>query len=131
MNLEKFLRGEPLNEDMAALMAGDEEDLPGEESTAETAGITDDDREHLRRLLVEPGWRVLLKLLDSELQRSEDAAKRSSLHDPLGLGEGGLIATWADVAYAKKARDKIVALAESEVAKLKKRQRKPASGEGH
>lgn len=127
MSLEKYLKGEPLNDDMKALMEG-REDEPADDDLGslirlKTDEINDDDREHLRRLQVDPGWPVLLKLLDSDIERQEDAAKRRSLDDPLG---SSLNAVWADVAYQKKGRDKIVALIQSEVEKLKKRKKKKA-----
>ena len=119
-DLEKYLKGEPLNEHMAALM---EEPAEAEEVLSvlsKNDPITDDDREHLRRLLVEPGWQVLMQLLDSDLARQEDVAKRQSLRDPLGLNsETPLNALWAQVAYQRKAREMIVSLAEAEIAKLK------------
>jgi len=122
-DFEKYLKGEPLNPQLAALMAGEDEEEPAansapiaRESTPLTEPLTDDDREHLRRLLLEPGWRVLMQLLDTDIGRKEDAAKRQSLSDPLSAS---LNAVWADVAYAKKAKSHIVALAEAEVEKLR------------
>ncbi len=124
-DLEKYLKGEPLNEHMAALM---EEPAEAEEVLSvlsKNDPITDDDREHLRRLLVEPGWQVLMQLLDSDLARQEDVAKRQSLRDPLGLNsETPLNALWAQVAYQRKAREMIVSLAEAEIAKLKVKAKK-------
>lgn len=126
-DLEKYLRGEPLSPELAALQAG-EDPLPEPEASDENDLIADDDREHLRRLLVEPGWPVLLKLLDSDIERREDAAKRASLTDPIGIGEGGLKAMWADVAYFKKARNKLVGMAETEVAKLREKKKWQGTG---
>ena len=128
-DLEKYLKGEPLNEHMAALMeepAEAEEVLSSQFSVlSKNDPITDDDREHLRRLLVEPGWQVLMQLLDSDLARQEDVAKRQSLRDPLGLNsETPLNALWAQVAYQRKAREMIVSLAEAEIAKLKVKAKK-------
>ena len=126
-DFDKYLKGEPLNDRLAALMEGedpDEDQAVTEESSVRVAvigEIGDDERDHLRRLLVEPGWPVLLKLLDTDLARREDAAKHNSLANPL---DSGLNAQWIEVAYSKKARDKIVALAEFEVEKLRERERK-------
>lgn len=115
MSLEKFLKREPLNDDMARLMAGEEVE-PEPAETAPKSLLTEDNREHLRRLLLEPGWRVLLELLDSEISEREDAAKRMSIMSPF---EVSLNMLWAEVAYAKKARTRIVQLAETEIQKIK------------
>jgi len=124
--LEDFLAGKPVNGRMAALMRGEDE---AEETAAEAAAaprnyadgtpITKQDREHLRRLVASAGWGVLLKLLDTELQRGEDAARRISL--AAGTPKEEIVAAWAEVASAKRARNGLLALAEAEVAKLKEK----------
>ena len=125
-DLETYLKGQPLNGRMAALMEsqGEEDEAPIQPAPALEVRVRwapdDEDREHLRRLLLEPGWRVLLKLLDNEQAEMEDAAKRNSFADPLGE----LNKVWAGVAYFKKARDRIIALIETEVEKLKDRTKK-------
>lgn len=119
-DLEKYLKGEPLNEQMAALMENpDQLEPPAVTEVPAPGPIDDDDREHLRRLLVEPGWRVLLKLLDSELDKRKDAAIKHSLGGPLHMDQAELSKMWAQVAYMKSSRDEIVSLAEREVEKLK------------
>jgi len=72
--------------------------------------------------MLEPGWQVLLQLLDNDIARLEDAAKRIS-RDPLRLEPGTLTATWAEVSYQRKARERIVSLAEEQVAKLKRKKK--------
>jgi hypothetical protein len=126
-DLDKYLKGAPLTEELAALKDG-EDPLPEPEVSDDDGLITDDDREHLKRLLVDPGWPVLLKLLDSDIERREDAAKRSSLRNPLGISEGGLQTMWADVAYFKKARDLMVGMAEAEVERLKEKKKWQGTG---
>lgn len=114
-DLDKFLKGEPLNERIADLRKGiEDDDLPDIQllDATDPGGLTDDDREHLRLLLAEPGWRVLLKLLDTDIQKLEDAARRRSLSNPLS---DDLKQVWADAAYAQKARERIVILAANEV----------------
>jgi hypothetical protein len=123
MSLEKFLKGEALSPYIVAIRDGLEDDSPeaGEivrQVVREFGGNyapSDDDREHLRRLLTEPGWHVLLKLLDNDIQSSEDAAKRESQRNPLGEG---MKTAWVEAAYYKKARDKMLAMLEFELAKL-------------
>lgn len=115
-DFEKYLKGVPLNDHLAALM--EEPFLPEEAAEVVLAGeMTEDDREHLRLLLLEPGWRVLLKLLDNHIQTREDAARRTSLSDPLS---DNLKEVWADVAYARRAREQIENLAKTEISLMKK-----------
>jgi hypothetical protein len=123
-NLEDYLLGKPLSDRMARLMRGDDEEETGEEAAprrenyADGTPITDQDRDHLRRMLTSAGWQVLVKLLDTSLQRQEDAARQDSLRSPLSRKDE--IATqWADLAANKKARNEIVILAEGEIEKLK------------
>jgi hypothetical protein len=136
VSLERFLKNEPLSERIALIREGLDDDpqldLPEVEEppiVREPAGnyqITDDDREYIRRLLTEPGWRVLMQLLDNDIRRSEDAAKRISLSTPL---EPALQQIWADAAYQKKAKDRILWLAENEVNKLAARKKAAAKAE--
>src|SRR5271156_6481855 len=85
-SLENFLAGKPHNQDMERLMRGEEDDAPEVvarvENFADGTPITNQDREYLRQMLLTPGWQVLLKLLDTELQHQEDAARRFSLETP-------------------------------------------------
>src|SRR5271156_6583419 len=128
-SLEDFLAGKPVNGRMAALMRGEDE---AEETSAEAAylaaatrnyadgtPITKQDRDHLRRIVASAGWGGLLKLLDTELQRGEDAARRISL--AAGTPKEEIVAAWAEVASAKRARNGLLALVEAEVAKLKEK----------
>lgn len=122
--LEDFLARKPLNEDMERLMKAEEDgdELGGAESLihrsfADGRPIDDNDREYLRQLSVSPGWQVLLKLLDTELQHQEDSARRSSLENPLSRKDE--IATiWAELAGDKKSRTRLVLLIERELQAL-------------
>ena len=124
--LEDFLAGKPLNPRMAALMKGEEEDDDQRPATddqrpssyADGTPVTDQEREHLRRMLGTAGWQVLLKLLDTTLQNQEDAARRLSLQR--ATPEGEITAAWKTVAANREARNVIVALAEAESAKGKR-----------
>jgi hypothetical protein len=73
----------------------------------------------LRRLTLEPGWAVLLKLLDTDMQKSEDAMKVVSLDRPLA-NPSELASGWADVAKMKEIRTRMVQLIDAEVQKLGK-----------
>jgi hypothetical protein len=117
--LEQYLKGEPLTPELEALQRGEDEAF----SVPETSGqklqgaITDDDREHLRRLKFEPGWPVLLKLVDSEIAKQDDFAKAMSMEDPLG-NRDKVAEQWAYVAMLRRARTMMVALLEEEVRRL-------------
>lgn len=128
--LEDFLANKPLSPRIAALMRGEEEAENSEPGTrdsglgtnfADGTPITDPDREHLRRLLHSPGWGVLLKLLDRSLAHREDAARRISLAP--ATAKELILEAWAEVAAARRAREALVLLVESEIAKLKAERR--------
>lgn len=129
VNLEDFLQGKPLNERMAALMKGEDEEPATEagegarstqaQNYADGTPITKEDREHLRRTLAGHGWQVLLKLLDTALASQEDAARRMSLNRATPKEQRD--AAWEMVAANRDARNWLVGLAETEVAKLKKK----------
>lgn len=119
-DFEKYLKGEPLNEHLAALQ---EEayvpDLDAEpEPAPDLSDLTDDDREHLRLLVTEPGWQVLLKLLDKEIASLEDAARRYSLESPF---DDSLKKVWAQASFMKMSRVRIVALAKEHSGKRNKK----------
>ena len=130
-NLDDYLKGKPMTAELARLAAGEDEDEP--EAPANVVQMRgglqvvrpgnfqpdDDDREHLRRLLLEPGWPILLKLLDRRLQLQEDAAKAATKMNPFAPDNA---AQWAAVAALEQARDLMVTLAESEVAMLDRRE---------
>ena len=127
-NLDDYLKGKPMTAELARLAAGDEDVEDPGTSPAYSPGpshvipfgppsrlIDDDDREHLRRLLLEPGWPILLKLLDRRLQLQEDAAKAATKINPFAPENA---AQWAAVAALERVRHEMVTLAESEVAQL-------------
>ena len=68
-----------------------------------------------------PGWGVLLKLLDMSLAHREDAARRISLAPATAKEQ--ILEAWAEVAAARRAREALVLLVESEIAKLKAERR--------
>lgn len=127
--LEDYLQGNPLTERIARLMetGDDEENFDSEieespqQSNPRKGHLDDNDREHIRRLLVDPGWQVLLQLLDSDIQRLEDAARKRSLENPFGLENGRM---WAEAAGLRIARNRIVNRAQSETAKLEAKKKK-------
>jgi hypothetical protein len=108
---------------LAALTRGEEDEAPVPVERVHHGNlrdfdiIDDDDREHLRRLSLEPGWAVLLKLLDNDIRKSEDAMKVLSMTDPLA-DPPRLASGWADVAKMKAIRQRMVQLIDEEVKKL-------------
>jgi hypothetical protein len=131
MSLEDFLAGKPLSERMAQLMRGEDEvdgvaEAPPHPKTfADGTPVTDQEREHLRRMMAGAGWQVLLKLLDTELQHGEDTARRISVQ--AGTAKEEILTAWSELAADQRARRKIEALAEAEVGKLKSGKKLQAS----
>ena len=123
-DLEKFLKGEPLNEQMAKLMKGEEEAEP--EQAAVKSGsrqeLDNDDREHLRRLTLEPGWPIVLRLLDRNIERMKAAAEQASLDNPLGNSDA-VAQSWAYVSMMKNARASLESMVKNEVRKLEDKQK--------
>lgn len=101
---ERYLQGLPLNEENAALMEGRD---PALELKSETftfkdskEELTAEDRLWLRRLVFEPGFAILLRLLDSAVRRREESATLFSSQDPLNNGDK-IAKEWAYVACFK------------------------------
>lgn len=120
--LEQYLKGEPLNEELAALKKG-EEPLDADSRTSVSAPspfdarpLDNDDREHLRRWRYEAGWPLMLRLLDNDTQRLENLAKAASLDNPLGNREE-IAAQWAYVAMLRRVRERLVWLVDQEIEK--------------
>lgn len=126
-DLEKYLKGEPLNDELAALMEG--RDLEGffeEEEARPAAGrglrrpLTDDDREELRRWRLQPGWQIMRRLVDAWMDRQETQIKELSLNDPLG-NQTEVAKGWAYLAMQRRALQAMEAIIQTEVDKLKAR----------
>ena len=117
--LEQYLKGQPLTPELEALQRGEDPEFQAPEPSdrKDRSPITDDDREHLRRLKFEPGWPVLLKLVDIEIGKQDDFAKALSMENPLG-NKDKVAEQWAYVAMLQRSRNMIVALLEEEVRRL-------------
>jgi hypothetical protein len=127
-SLEKYLRNEPLTPELAALARGEDEiaeKSPKKEEVDfsftqwERRPLDDDDREHMRRMTLEAGWPVFLRLIDNYIATQEDLAKQLSLSDPLG-DEKKLAQTWAYVAMYGTAKQRFIGLLAEEIHKLAK-----------
>ena len=101
--LDRYLRGLPLSDENAALMEGREpaaEIFYSEQQAKPSATDDEDDRMWLRRLVAEPGYAVLLKLVNRAIQRREDSARLLSSVDPFGNKEQ-IVNEWAYIACYK------------------------------
>lgn len=114
---ERYLKGLPLSEALAELAHGEEEPddaivevVPGE--------LSDVDREHLRRLKFEPGWTILVRIVDESIDREEEDVKRQSIIDPLKNKEA-IANGWAYIAMLRRARSKFVNKLDDEIGKLR------------
>lgn len=97
-NLEKYLAGVPLNDELAALKAGKLPDFgmltQQAAAPAQPAAIADPEREltreeriALREMRQGPGWPILQRLLEKSTIQHTKAAIALSQEDPLGLAD--------------------------------------------
>jgi hypothetical protein len=137
-DLDKYIQGKPLNRRMEELMAGaDPDDLYSSAASEQARGrsykdereLDDGDREHLRRLTLEPGWPILLRMLDRFIAAQEENMRRFSLASPLSerdrMAEG-----WAEVAAMRRNRERIEAMIETELRVLQQHRREQQGGDG-
>lgn len=120
---EKFLRNEPLTEELERLRAGEdvETNVAPPVFVTGSGELTNDDREHLRRLKYDAGWIVLLRLLEQSIKSEEAGAAALSLHDPLG-NKDAVAEAWAYVSMMKVVRAKLLVNIDTEVRKLEESQ---------
>ena len=130
-DLEKFIKGEPLTDRLAALKNGESEQevqpvrAPVKRNLRE---LDDDDREHLRRLQLEPGWSIFLRVLDRAIKRQEDLVKDTSMDDPLA-NRDRVAADWAYVGTMKKFRAMAENLVEAEIRLMEVEKSRAKAGE--
>lgn len=116
--LEKFLKNEPLTEELRALASG-EEDLEQKEPEAEPSSvISDDDREVLRRMKYE-GLPILLRLMDEHMEAEEYRVRQMSLNNPLG-NKDAIAESWAYVAMQKRLRLLMTSIVDAEIARIER-----------
>lgn len=126
--LENYLAGLPLDDQVAALMEGRDPALDPalQRSESTTVGeakanedeLTDDDREWLRRLIHEPGFNILLRLLNSAIAKREKGVTVLSSQDPLSNKER-IVAEWAYVACFKTVMRDIQLMVQEQIIKIK------------
>ena len=114
--LEKYLKNEPLTEEIAALREG-AEPAASMEPAPQSSELTEDEREHLRRMTLEPGWAVLQRMMKMQVARLEKSMMQQCADDPLGnrdkIAEG-----WAYVAAVRKASGDILGQVSAEIRML-------------
>jgi hypothetical protein len=127
-NLEKYLKGEPINEELAALKEGrlpetepfrlPGHDQVGNQSTgAQNAPISRADRVNLKEMLMHPGWPVLHRLLEKATLRQQESATLLSQNNPLANAQP-IAEAWAYVAIYKRAHEDLDLLVEMEIKAL-------------
>lgn len=120
-DFEKFLNREPLTEELAALQRGEEVEVPyaaPQFSIPDMRALDDDDREHLRRLQLESGWSVLLRLINRDIAAHKNEAEKISEDDPLGKKDQ-VAQAWAYVGMMKRGRDRMLAIVQAEIETLR------------
>jgi hypothetical protein len=117
--LEDYLQNKPMPPELEA--AGYEmanEAVRQLYAKHETAGpIEDHDREWLKRLQNEPGYLILMRMLQNIVQRYENSAKLLSQTDPLG-NKDALAAAWAYAGIAKLIKEQLEREVAGEIAKI-------------
>jgi hypothetical protein len=130
--LDDFLDGKTLPGVQARLDEDKDEPEP-EPDPAPRAGakkrtINNDEREWLRRLTVEPGWPILMWLVDSLIEAREESAILLSQTDPL-TNQNAMVKEWTYIAsmkeVAKVMRDRV----RHEIEVLRQQEGKKANGE--
>lgn len=115
MKLEDYLRGQGLTVETSDPEA--EERLAAEAPTPAVKGaIGEYEREWLKRLKNEPGYQILLQLLEKIVLRWEDHARLLSQSDPLGNKEA-VANAWAYASIAKICSKTLQSDIEAEIAK--------------
>jgi hypothetical protein len=130
---EDYIAGKPLTEELARLKAGVFDapepgpmEVPAWEPDNLERPLNDGEREDLRRLMSEPGWRVLQRLRKKAIKAMEQAAIVLSTNNPLA-NERGIAVGWANLTAFKDQVKLDTLLIEAEVQRLKQGQ-KPSQG---
>lgn len=126
-NFDKYLRGEPVNEELAALKAGklvefEPFQIGGagqqNQSTEPRKGeITRADRVALKELVAQPGWSVLHRLMENATLIHQESATLLSQKDPLANAQE-IAQAWAYVNLHRQVSAELEALVVFEIRKL-------------
>lgn len=130
--LNDYLEGKPLNKRLERLAAGEDE-IDAKENSAihlvDAKGLDRYEREDLKKLTFEPGWPILLNLLDKAIQEKENLLRRSSKVNPLE-NANFLAGEWAKLASFEEFRRMMVAVVDTEIEKLGAKKVEDEGGDG-
>lgn len=121
--LEDFLAGVPLTEENAALQRGEEpqESTPqanqSNEGASKRGPLSNDERDWLKRLTGEPGWAILMRLLENSIEDRQERAILLSQTDPIA-NQAEMAKQWTYVAAMKEAARTIRERIKEEIALL-------------
>ena len=130
--LNDYLNGKPLNKRLERLAAGEDEIDAAEKAAihlVDAKGLDRYEREDLKKLTFEPGWPILLNLLDKAIQEKENLLRRSSKVNPLE-DANALAAEWAKLASFEEFRRMMVAVMDAEIEKLGAKKAEDEGGDG-
>jgi hypothetical protein len=120
-SLERYMAGEPLTPELAALRDGQQVQLSGDGVRPAAPVVENADREltraeraHLRELRLAPGWPVLQRLEEKIFQMHQKGAITTSQSDPLRNGES-ISQEWAYVTMIRRAFGELELLMQAEI----------------
>jgi hypothetical protein len=123
---EKYLAGEPLNEELAAIQRGGlgplEEPIPARESASSINAdpdreLTDTERMDLRDLKLTPGWMVMQRVIQKLFSLHEKSAITLSQISPLSHRDR-IAEEWAYEGMFRRAAHELLAVIDAEVKEL-------------
>jgi hypothetical protein len=114
--LENYLAGRPLSEELAALIDDQDEQRASHSPdpfplTTTDGPLTAEDKQCIRRLVYEPGFQLLIKVINTTIQNHEDSVRLLSTTDPLKNKER-IVNEWAYVACFKRVLAEIRSIVE-------------------
>lgn len=130
-DFQKYLAGEPLNEELAKLKAGEQteaEEGAGQQLAAR-APLEDADRHlttaerlDLKEIRALPGWGVLWRILERSCRIHDKSATMQAQNDPLKNADA-IARAFALAQMYRRAKSEILATVDAEVKELENEQR--------
>lgn len=128
--LEKYLAGEPLNDELRALRDGQADEPAAQEETLQRAPVEEPDRAlttgerlNLREMRVMSGWPILARLLEKTCRIHEKQAILLAQSDPLNKRDA-IAEAFAYAMMYRRAKDDLELLVDGELAELVAEQHK-------